>query len=478
MAGPLEPGNRNVVDPSPPVQASRTVLDNALTPVTINRVEINGAFRTRRSYLDPVFKPLVDDGPIPTTTTIGDVVDRINVASEKLASLGVFKEDIRVSIAQALDNPHPTAESLNLIFNVQEKGLLVLSAGTSVGNTEGSAVTHLQLRNILGGSETLTLDASTGTRTRAAYQAALSTPVLNNPALRLSLEGTRSSIHKPWASHTENLTSGILRLALDKTHTLSLSTTHRQITSLAATASPAVRSEAGDSLKTSLSHTFTRDRRTGPFPFIPSRGYLIRTISELAGWGPLQGDVSFAKSEVELAAVAPLGPPGVTVGGSFRAGALLPLPFGYALSGPTRPSRISDRFQLGGPTDVRVFQLGGLGPHDGKDAVGGDVYAAAGVNVMVPLPRVGAESPLRMQAFVSAGRLVALRSSRWKGRGGLAGAVEEVVGGGLPSMAAGVGLVYAHPIGRFELNFGLPLVVRRGEEGRKGLQLGVGITFM
>jgi outer membrane protein insertion porin family len=49
---------------------------------------------------------------------------------------------------------------------------------------------------------------------------------------------------------------------------------------------------------------------------------------------------------------------------------------------------------------------------------------------------------------------------------------------GLPSIAAGVGIVYAHPVARFELNFSLPLVLRKGEEGRKGLQLGIGINFL
>ena len=49
---------------------------------------------------------------------------------------------------------------------------------------------------------------------------------------------------------------------------------------------------------------------------------------------------------------------------------------------------------------------------------------------------------------------------------------------GLPSCAAGVGLVYAHPVARFELNFSLPLVLRKGEEGRKGVQFGVGIDFL
>jgi outer membrane protein insertion porin family len=49
---------------------------------------------------------------------------------------------------------------------------------------------------------------------------------------------------------------------------------------------------------------------------------------------------------------------------------------------------------------------------------------------------------------------------------------------GLPSLAAGIGLVYAHPVARFELNFSLPLILRRGEESVKGLQVGVGINFL
>ena len=49
---------------------------------------------------------------------------------------------------------------------------------------------------------------------------------------------------------------------------------------------------------------------------------------------------------------------------------------------------------------------------------------------------------------------------------------------GLPSAAAGFGLVYAHPMARFELNFTLPLVMRREEQARKGIQFGIGVTFL
>jgi outer membrane protein insertion porin family len=391
---------------------------------------------------------------------------------------------------------------LDISIRVKEKSRLVFSAGTDFGNAEGSAYTNAVARNIFGGAETLSVNASTGTRTRSAYNATFSAPINGNPDLRLAVEALRSATQKPWASHEEHLTGANLRLAWlaenNDSHAVAYSGVWRQLTGLAATASPTVRADAGDSLKSSLTHTFTRDRRDSPT--LPQSGYLLRAISELAGWGPLNGDVSFAKTEMEASGALPvpipglIGKSGVSVGGGLRLGVLYPLPSGYSLTGAAQPSRINDRFQLGGPTDVRGFKLGGLGPHDGADSVGGDVFAAGSVNALIPLPRTGPDSPLRLQLFANAGRLVAV-SSKGKGKGkgkegreGLAmdsatvfRSVQSAIGeltNGPPSMAAGIGLVYAHPVARFELNFSLPLVLRRGEEGRKGLQVGVGINFL
>lgn len=132
---------------------------------------------------------------------------------------------------------------------------------------------------------------------------------------------------------------------------------------------------------------------------------------------------------------------------------------------------------------------GGLGPRDGQDSVGGDAFAAGSVNLLLPLPYKGPDSGLRFQVFANGGRLVALKSkgkSKDSGpsgldgkavRDGVLGAVSELFNG-IPSMSTGVGLVYAHPVARFELNFSLPLVLRRGEVGTKGFQVGVGINFM
>lgn len=413
----------------------------------------------------------------------------------------IFKEEgfgVFLADAPRPDSVAPSDNTeLDISVQVKEKSRLVFSAGTDFGNTEGSAYTNAVARNIFGGAETLTVNASTGTRTRSAYNAIFSTPINGNPDLRLSVEAMRSATQKPWASHEEDLTGANLRLAWltpnSDSHALSYSNAWRQLTGLAATASPTVRADAGDSLKNSVAHTFTRDRRDNPM--LPQSGYLLRTVSELAGWGPLNGDVSFAKTELEASGAIPLtipgvaGTSGVSVGGGLRMGVLCPLPGGYSFTGAAQPSRINDRFQLGGPTDVRGFKLGGLGPHDGADSVGGDVFAAGSANMLVPLPRLGAESPLRLQLFGNAGRLVALnRSTRESKEGVLAMDPATVLGGvksavaelanGCPSVAVGIGLVYAHPVARFELNFSLPLVVRRGEEARKGLQVGVGINFL
>ena len=341
---------------------------------------------------------------------------------------------------------------------------------------------------MLGGAETLDANVSYGTRTRSAYSAAFDTPILSDPGLRFQIGGVQSATQKVFASHEEVLRGGWSKLRwLTKagTHEVGYNGFWRQVTGLAQNASPTIRNDAGDSFKSSITHIWVNDGRDNPS--LPTRGSYMKMISELAGLGPLQGDVAFFKGEVEQQTAIPIPLPGV-VGESgvafttgLRAGLLYPLTLGSS-SSPSL-SRINDRFQLGGPTDVRGFRLSGLGPHDGSDAVGGDIYAAGSANLFLPIPKVGPGKPFRLQAFVNAGRLLALRQDKEgdmssdEVKTAVSKSIEEL-GNGLPSMAAGIGLVYAHPVARFELNFSLPLVIRKGEDARKGLQFGIGINFL
>lgn len=389
-------------------------------------------------------------------------------------------------------DPNSTVSDIDVFLRAEERGRFSAKTGTDVGNTEGSAYGEVQLRNIFGGAESLNLNASAGTRTRSSYHAIFETPVLADPDKRVSIDALASSTQKPWASHEEGLAGGGVKYTWatksGMRHQLGYTGLWRQVTGLSEKASPTVRNDAGDSVKSSITHTWIADRLN--HPLLPSRGYLIKTISEIAGIGPLKGDVGFWKSEIETTGAVQIpipgikGDSGVSLTTGLRAGLLYPLPVGFG--GSSQPSRINDRFTLGGPTDVRGFKIGGLGPHDGSDAVGGDVYAAGSASLLMPLPRVGKDSPLRLQLFANAGRLVPLKEAKGKAREDEGRRAPQLdltasiarLGDALPSTAVGVGLVYAHPVARFELNFGLPLVVRRGEEGRKGLQFGVGINFL
>ena len=404
---------------------------------------------------------------------------------------GIYQEPISLFFDKAeKTDPSTTPADYAVFVSVKERGRISAKTGTDLGNAEGSAYANVQWRNVFGGAETLDVNASLGTRTKSAYQATFDTPILSDPDFRWQVGGVQSSTEKSWASHEEFLWGGWTRLRWmglgGSTHEIGYNGFWRQTTGLAQRASPTVRAEAGDSVKSSVSHTWAADRRDNPA--LPTRGHYMKTLLELAGVGPLGGDVAFAKSEIETQVAVPIpipgvrGDSGVSFSTGFKAGLLYPLPLG---SRPTpEASHINDRFQLGGPTDVRGFRLSGLGPRDGPDAVGGDVYAAGSANLFLPLPRVTPDKPLRFQAFVNGGRLLALQnpnkgeelSSRDVQRSVL-NTIEEL-GNGLPSMAAGIGLVYAHPVARFELNFSLPLVIRKGEEGRKGVQFGIGINFL
>ena len=377
---------------------------------------------------------------------------------------------------------------------MREKSRLRLRTGTDIGNAEGSGYANLLWRNIFGGAETLNLNASLGTRTRSSYQTAFEAPISVgiNADLRGEIGGLASSTQNAFASHEEVLKGAWSKIRWvgesGTRHELGYNGTWRQVTGLAGSASPTVRGDAGDSFKSSITHTWIKDRRDNPV--IPTSGYFTKSILELAGWGPLQGDVAFAKSEIQTQGALPIplpgvkGDSGVSLTTGFRAGLLYPLPLGFGSKATS--SRINDRFQIGGPADVRGFRLSGLGPHDGADAVGGDLYVAGSANLLLPIPQVGLDRPFRFQAFVNGGRLLALKGPQTTEKSTMSGeavrrslsSTLQELGNGLPSMAAGVGLVYAHPAARLELNFTLPLVLRKGEDARKGLQFGIGINML
>jgi len=229
----------------------------------------------------------------------------------------------------------------------------------------------------------------------------------------------------------------------------------RHIGSLKPDASASIREAAGQSVKSSVSHTFLLDSRNDRLA--PTHGFYLKTVHEIAGLG---GGASFIKSETHGQVSRPIFP-GVSVSLAARSGLL------WGLNGPTL---FSDRFQLGGPASIRSFRANAMGPRDGSDSLGGEMYWSAGLSVISQIPKKP-EWPVKTHAWVNAGRLDNIDKSR-----PLADNVASTLA--KPSVSAGVGLIYNFDIARVEVNFGVPLVASKSDGSRRGFQVGLGLEFL
>ncbi|RPB20751.1 putative mitochondrial outer membrane protein [Terfezia boudieri ATCC MYA-4762] len=471
------------------------VQDNSTLPVHIRSIHVDGAKNTRRGFLKKVFEPVLSKEK-QEGYTLETAMRELQKATGRLHQFEIFHPNISISLDtppqpllsanEALKLPTP----LDVILLVKERPRLTLKSGTDFGNTEGTGYVTLFTRNLLGGADILSLSASTGTRTRSAYDAYFHAPLFSNPDLcAFAAAYATSRSNHDFASHEQVDKGGRVGLSWvtpgnrDR-HELCYEGVCRAITELSSDASESIRSDAGKSFKSAIRYSFTRDWRDNPL--LPSRGYLFKTSLELAGKLNLGGGVHHVKTESEFQFSTPLIPHTPTPPSSsklrtylhhstltttLRTGLLYPL--------TAEPTRFPDRFRLGGPTSLRSFRESGLGPHDGRDALGGDLYLATCTSLLLPIPHVGPDKPIRFQMYLNGGRLLAWDRGM---RGGvdIPEVLRRVFGNaaGWPSTSAGVGFVYAHSVARVEVNFGVPLVIREGERARKGFQFGLGISLM
>jgi outer membrane protein insertion porin family len=58
-------------------------------PATVSSIEIHGAKNTRRSFLDPLLKPVVDNS-LNAGSTLGDVLASLQEVTDKLQRFGTL----------------------------------------------------------------------------------------------------------------------------------------------------------------------------------------------------------------------------------------------------------------------------------------------------------------------------------------------------------------------------------------------------
>lgn len=209
--------------------------------------------------------------------------------------------------------------------------------------------------------------------------------MLASPDHAFTLSGYLSNRDKNYyASHYEALqgikASLTANASSNSQHELAWELSWRQMNRLSPHASASIRKMArggGHSIKSSLVHTFVSDTRDAVTPSQGgSEGRLVKSITEMAGLG---GDAQFVKWEgqwgVNRSLETSLGSGWAWAAGA-RAGLMRPLTLPAFASGETSSSTatavdfklpFADRFQLGGPTCVRMFKMNSLGPKDGSE---------------------------------------------------------------------------------------------------------------
>ncbi|KAJ7512571.1 surface antigen-domain-containing protein [Mycena galericulata] len=435
---------------------SEVINSNLFTPSQISAIRVEGAPHTRPSFLRFIIDPL-----IPPPSAQNDLQTALQTSrriSNVLQRADIF-HSVDVKLERAT-NPLASPHDVDLVFATREKGRFYAKSSTEVGNNEGSASIVARVRNVFGGAETFEANLALGTTTRRSFNATFTAPLTSNLNTwgETQLFGLERD-HSSFASCSEGLrgAKALVRTGRpsDGMHEFVYEAVVRHIGSLKPEASLSIREAAGQSVKSSVSYTLSLDTRNDRLT--PTRGFYVKALYELAGLG---GGASFIKHEAHWQTSRPVFP-GVSVSCTARYGGL------WGLNGPTL---FSDRFQLGGPSSIRSFKANAMGPRDGLDSLGGELYWSTGFSVISHLPK-RPDWPVKTHAWVNAGRLDNIDKSLPLPHN-IAATLAK------PSVSAGVGLIYNFDIARIEVNFGVPLVASKSDGSRRGLQVGLGIEFL
>ncbi|KAI5118902.1 hypothetical protein M0805_002818 [Coniferiporia weirii] len=434
------------------------IRGNMETPMRISSVRVQGATQTRPSFLHWLIKPHLETSKEDNAATLKDVLISTKHITNKFLETDVFS-----AVSPRLEASRDTLArpgDVELVLQVRQKGRYFLKTSTELGDQEGSVSIQGRARNAFGGAETLEATFSTGLKTRLAGHIALSAPI--SPSLKtrgeISVFGLERDL-TAFASCIEGvrgLRAVIRTVGKQVTSEFAYEGALRHVHALTQPASLSIREAAGHSIKSSLSHSWCYDSRDDKA--MPSRGGYFRSYNELAGLG---GDTAFLKSQFAFQ-IARRFFSNSMVSFSGKAGYL------HALG--DRAVRFNDRFQLGGPLDVRMFKHNGLGPRDGPDSLGGNLFWAAGVSLISDLP-LRPQWPVKTHIFLNAGQLDPLDKGR-----SLADSVRASIS--RPCVSAGVGILYRLDPVRVELNFGVPLVANKSDAHRRGFQVGIGLDFL
>lgn len=433
--------------------------ENSTIPVRLRNVQVTNSQSFKDTFLQTQLQPLLSKNVM----SLAEFLDNLEQVHKLFMKHDVLQDSmigLHQLPKQVWNNKVPLTIDMVPVFNVVPQKRFFAKTGTNIGNGEGDGYIQFQLKNVFGGAESLIFDAITGTKTPSSYLLNYSQPVFNRADYlwdTLAFINTRKLDWIQSSVQTKGLITRILtRFDSNFNMDFSLENSWRTLSNHGSR-SLEVMSQLQDTFKSSavLGAIYdSRNNRTGP-----TKGCLAKLSLEYSGL-LASNNVRFAKIQWEGQKAVEL---------AKRHSLIFTNKAGLLLNGLALKSNILDRFHIGGPNDVRSFHLNGLGPKDQNSSVGGDCFLNGGISLLSHIPKTPADSNFKIINYLNFGKLANLDSSFSK-------TIKQFTSG--YSVSAGLGILYNHPMARFELNFGLPIVAHANDHIRKGFQYGVGVSFL
>lgn len=334
--------------------------------VFVERIDIEGNTTT----LDRVIRGQIN-------SVEGDPFNprEIRQAAERIRALNYFET------AEVNARDGSSGEQVVIDVNVEEKPTGSLNFGGSFSNNDGFGVAiSFAEENFLGRGQKLALSISTAEEA-TRYGINFVEPNLLGRDLAFGLNIDYSEANSSFSSFDTNqlLVQPSLSFPVSENGRLSLRYTAQQVELLqrdpienGLTIADDIAS--GAQISSALGYEYTYDtRRSG---LDPTSGVLVQFSQDFAGLG---GDSKYIKTVAKVTGEKRVFNEEVTLRASLEGG---------ALAWRSGNNRVTDRFMIG-PSVIRGFEPGGIGPRDVSgtvnDPLGGNFYVAARFEAELPL---------------------------------------------------------------------------------------------
>ncbi|KAG6540911.1 hypothetical protein Mapa_017705 [Marchantia paleacea] len=451
--------------------------------IRVHDVQIRGNVKTKDSVLEAQLDEVKRAG------TMQELLQESVKANARLRGLGVF-EKCTITIDAG---PEELPGTANVIVEVEESKRpfsgdvgIFSKPETKTWTLDGT----VKWRNLLGYGETIDATGCYGWDTTSELSAGINYPRFHG--LQSSLVSRATILTQDWqkySSYRERLKGFSVGLINDDSHDLSYNLTWRELEDPTRQASHAIRRQLGHHLLSSVKYTYKVDERDSPMR--PTQGFAFTSSSQLAGLGPDDKLLRFARQEFELRYAVPLGFMNAAL--NFGAAGGIIIPWGPNFFSKATP--ISDRYFMGGhssllgnlkgPSALLGFRTRGVGPNAARlvpqttaqaeagaeerppmvDTLGGDFAVSSFVDLSVDLPvRILREWGVHGHAFACAGNLVPLTGED-RPKFSFKGFLDTF------RVSYGAGLVFPTKLFRLEVNYCYILRKQEQDRAKRGIQV-------